>query len=141
LKYKGSHDLQKELFPGYVHRLTKGTVGHLKEVVDKKGAQVHIFDKVLTIGATNTPVGSQTVVVAPPVGIPFTDEEVYAEIVGILLKEQKPRNVLEIRRQFDDPKPDTRQFNRIIYAMKANGILEQHSPNGTNQKPCWKYKI
>jgi hypothetical protein len=140
LKYKGSHDLQKELFPGYVHRLTKGTIGSLKRVVDKKGAQVHIFDKVLTIGATNTPVGSQTVIVAPPVDTPFTDEEMYAEIVSILHQEQIPRNVLEIRRHFDDPKPDTRQFNRIIYAMKANDVLEHHSPNRTNQKPCWKYK-
>ena len=146
LKYQGSHSLDKSSFPGYVHRLTLGTLGALKEVPDKHGAHVHVFSNVITIGETITSIGnaSQMVVIAPPIDIAFhTDVEVHAQIVCIFLEiGRKPLNVLEVRRQFDNPKPDTRQLNRILYGMHENGLLEQHSPKqgATNKKPCWVYR-
>eukprot|EP00546_Thalassionema_frauenfeldii_P019070 CAMPEP_0178895790 /NCGR_PEP_ID=MMETSP0786-20121207/785_1 /TAXON_ID=186022 /ORGANISM="Thalassionema frauenfeldii, Strain CCMP 1798" /LENGTH=302 /DNA_ID=CAMNT_0020566065 /DNA_START=260 /DNA_END=1165 /DNA_ORIENTATION=- len=140
LNYKGSHDLDKSMFPGYVHRLTKGSIGSMKQVVDKQGAQVHVFSDVMTIGKTKSVVvnsNKHTVIVAPPVGMPMTDVEIQAQIMSVL--GQRLQDVLEIRRSFDDPKPDTRQLNRILYSMKEQGFVQQHGPKpgGTNKKPRW----
>lgn len=153
LKYQGSHGLEKSMFPGYVHRLTKGAVGNMKEVHDKHGANVHVFSNVITIGGKSTSVSnenpSQTVVVTPPSVDSlawYTDVELHAHLVSCFHLEQdqedRPRNVLELRRRFfEDPKPDTRQMNRVLYAMKESGLVSQHPPRpgATSKKPCWVY--
>jgi hypothetical protein len=147
LQLYSTHALDKSKFPGYKHRLTTGMQGPLTEVPDKKGAMVHVFRPKFSLGAGakgSTPMfaGKLLTIVQPPPPsvLGWSDEDLWTQIVVILESFSAPATVLEIRRQMT-PIPDTRQLNRIVYAMEKEGLVERHAPHARNcnksQKPRW----
>jgi hypothetical protein len=144
LTLEASHPLDKSMFPGYKHRLTLGsTGGRLKEVPDKKGAQVHVFSP---NGGSSLKTNSNpamfsgkllTIVEAPePKTKTWTDEYLWSQVILVLESLCAPADVLDIRRQLQ-PIPDTRQLNRILYAMEKAEVVTRHAPGSTNRKPQW----
>lgn len=149
-----TRELDKSLFPGYVHRLTQGMDGPLKEVKDKS-AKVFIFNSACTDdGTTQAPIdltGKHVSVISLPLD-PLTDEDAAmgAEaIVRSALGTRAGLNVLDIRREFDEAlRPDTRQLNRILYNYKRQdgaNLFERFEPPRTkgkdkrgSSKPLWR---
>ena len=147
--------LDKSMFPGYKHRLTRGATGNLKEVSDKKGAKVYVFcpktnNTSSGIESRDTPSamysGKLLTIVRPPTTAPsnqapspeWTDKDLWYEVVVVLESFCAPADVLEIRRQIQDPTtPESRQLNRILYAMEISNIVNRHAPGTKNQKPRW----
>jgi hypothetical protein len=144
---QGTESFDRTLFPGYVHRLTKGTGGALKEVPEKQGAKVHVFTD--SESDSNSEKGAAKLCVIVWNMVPaLTDEDVYADVVEIMEDDAQRNenngsfmNVLEIRRRFEiNQQPDTRQLNRVLYAMAKKGVAKQHAPGkkANSKKPCWE---
>ena len=144
--------LDKSLFPGYAHRLTKGMHGSLLEVKDTN-AKVYTFQRE---GDTTS---KSAVSDAVPLSIVFiqqdslTDKEVDCFARAILRNAgTRTFTVLDIRREFEDEiKPDTRQLNRVLYAGVKRGATASDSelstdseffmmlaPSGPSSKPRWR---
>jgi len=148
LKYNGSHNLDKSIFPGYIHRLTKGMGRMLKEVPDKQGARVHVFQKDGSVDESKDDcnsvlfLGKMITVFGWSGPQNWTDEEVWAEIVNILTATTISFDVLEIRRRIElqPPLPNTRQLNRILYGKNGRGSIIMHPPTleRPNKKPTWE---
>jgi hypothetical protein len=143
LQLSSTHKFDQTMFPGYKHRLTNGTAGSMKVVPHKKGAKVYVFSSKTTYPKKNDSISSnlfhgKLVTVVQLTNQSWTDEELWAETVAVLRGFQAPRNVLEIRRQLD-PSPETRQLNRVVYAMEKEGIVKRHAPpvSAKSQKPRW----
>jgi hypothetical protein len=145
LKLESTHPLDKSMFPGYKHRLTNGTDGKIKEVIDKSGARVYVFG-CSSSTSTNSPQQacfagkSLTVVQQSRTPQTWTDDELWVEIYVVLESFCAPSNVLDIRRQVT-PQPDTRQMNRVIYSMEQSGIVQRHPPGSKSQKPRWTLSL
>ena len=135
-------------YPGYKHRLTKGMAGNLKVVPDKHGAKVYIFspDQSRCQSDESPPLPARLEIwVPPPVQSPpppppprvaWTDIEVQERLVQRL--DAAPRDVLELRRTFAEPLPETRQMNRILYAMDRIGLAQRHDAKAQGKKkPRW----
>lgn len=154
-------DLDKSQFPGYVHRLTVGSHGKLSEVKDC-GAQVYVMKE--KIGSAHSATDEQeaestiedmifelnariVVNLGPRTLVSMTDVEVEKEMnVAFEASSRRPLTVLEVRRIIGaavDPSllPDTRQCNRVLYAMEAKGILVRKMPKkgSASKKPTWAW--
>ena len=153
--------LDKSLFPGYAHRLTKGMQGSLRKVKDTN-AKVYTFQRegdTTSKSAVSDAVLSGTSMLS----IVFiqqdslTDKEVDCFARAILRNAgTRTFTVLDIRREFEDEiKPDTRQLNRVLYAgvkrpikRRANASDSELSsdseffmmlaPSGPSSKPRWR---
>eukprot|EP00977_Amphora_coffeiformis_P017671 scaffold5860_cov223-Amphora_coffeaeformis.AAC.10 len=144
LKLRSRHKFDPSMFPGYHHRLTVGMQGNLKVVPDKGGARVFVFEPAAAQRegtASPAPLFAGkwlTIVSSPRGGYAWTDEEVQACLVERMSSSSAiPRDVLELRRTFDEPIPDTRQLNRVLYAMEKSKITKRHPPGNSkkNKKP------
>ncbi|KAJ1620961.1 hypothetical protein T492DRAFT_1073878 [Pavlovales sp. CCMP2436] len=149
------HSLDKQAYPGYVHRLTKGTnFGSLSSVRDD-GAQVYVFeprDGARAPGARPVPLGELTsVTIVALVHAALTEEEARACALDLLrsssAEERLALTVLNIRRRFERPNrdpssqwavPDTRQLNRVLYALEGERLILRGAPGSQSQKPKWR---
>ena len=143
LRSKGTFDASK--FPGYKHRLTVGTSGPLQEVPSKKGSTVYIFDRTerrhLTV-TTSLRRRRLLRIYCLPVIQAWSDEEARARLVELLGASAQPQDVLEIRRNYEEPIPDTRQLNRILYDMERHKIVQRFAPLlERNKKPRWNLHL
>lgn len=57
-----------------------------------------------------------------------SDDEVIARLVELFETSSKPRDCLELRRQFEEPMPDTRQLNRTLYVMEKDLVFQRFPP-------------
>lgn len=121
MRLQSTHNFEAKLFPGYKHRLTNGMNGNLRVVKDKNGAKVHVFTRKAdssTPRTSKSPFEGKMITVVQLMDERWTDEEIWAEIVTIMKTSlQSPKNILEIRRRVDRT-PETRQLNRVMYAME-----------------------
>jgi len=155
--HRKTHSLSKRLFPGYVHRLTAGMSGHLKEVPDKKGGRVHVFRPLPPPTAESGGIKPETLpfdgklltVVSGPdttKNVP-TEEELEKTIGSCLVIEKSSSSpiilsALEIRRQaFVEPLPDVRQLNRVLYRMHRDKRLQKHPCRRPNKKRRWSLVV
>jgi hypothetical protein len=154
LELQSKHKFNPTMFPGYNHRLTTGMNGSLKVVPDKKGAQVYVFGNSSSKSNKKEAeaqlfYGKLLTIVEPPASFfqnkSWSDDEVWTEVYVILESFCAPSNVLEIRRHLalgcSRTPPDTRQLNRIMYAMERSDIVQRHAPSASSsnksQKPRW----
>ena len=139
LKFRSTHDFDPSMFPGYQHRLTRGVSGNLKVVPNKDGAKVYTFGPDVPLRETNSPFyGKYLTIVALTRDKEWADDELRPFLVDVLEQSQQPQDVLELRRQFPQPLPDTRQLNRILYGMEKDKTIQRHSPLAErNSKPRW----
>ena len=148
--------LDKSLFPGYAHRLTKGMQGSLLEVKDTN-AKVYTFKR--EDDTTSRSAVSDAVLRGTSLSIVFiqqdslTDKEVDCFARAILRNAgTRTFTVLDIRREFEaEIRPDTRQLNRVLYAGVKRGANASDSelstdseffmilaPSGPSSKPRWR---
>ena len=152
LRLLRSFPVNKAQFPGYVHRLTVGSHGHLKEIKNDGGALVYVLSledaglaPVGHAGACPTR-GGFLVTLVVLVGASLTDVEVEAGVLGALASpggcSVASPTVLDLRRCFEESlMPDTRQLNRVVYELVKRGRVLRGAPldNGRHsQKPTWK---
>lgn len=67
-------------------------------------------------------------------------EQLWVDIMAVLINCREPVNVLSIRRQLrSGTMPKVRKMNKILYEQMRRGNLIRHQPppNGANQKPLW----
>jgi 25S rRNA (uracil2634-N3)-methyltransferase len=136
--FKRTHVMKKSLFPGYVHRATLGTFGgRMKEVPDRKGANVHVFES-KSNQTDDSDVNSVSIVT--PDEESLSDEQVRVESISILDYWQgRAPNILEVRNAFEYAfPPDTRQLNRVLYQLERDGVVKRHGRSAG--KPDWELK-
>jgi hypothetical protein len=142
--FKRTHAMKKSLFPGYVHRPTLGTFGrHLTEVLDRKGAKVHVFVSKSTQteeSDSSEEINVNSVSIVTPNEDTLSDEQVRVESISILDDWQgRAPNILEIRNAFEYAfPPDTRQLNRVLYQLERDGVVKRHGRSAG--KPDWELK-
>jgi 25S rRNA (uracil2634-N3)-methyltransferase len=141
--FKRTHVMKKSLFPGYVHRPTLGTFGrHLTEVLDRKGAKVHVFvsKSVHTKDSDSEESNVNSVSIFTPDEKALSDDQVRVESISILDNWQgRSPNILEIRNAFEYAfPPDTRQLNRVLYQMERDGVVKRDGRSAG--KPDWELK-
>jgi hypothetical protein len=138
LQLQSSHPLDKTMFPGYKHRLTNGMQGAIQEVPDKKGGRVYVFgcsgSKDTSAKDTHPAMlaGRFLTIVQSPVPKGWTDDDLWTEVFAMLESFCAPSNVLEIRRKLD-PTPETRQLNRVIYAMERSAVVKRTPPSSSSK--------
>mmetsp|Transcript_22531 Transcript_22531/g.55556 ORF Transcript_22531/g.55556 Transcript_22531/m.55556 type:complete len:361 (+) Transcript_22531:55-1137(+) len=143
IKLLRTQALDKSLFPGYVHRMTK-----TKNKVKDDGAQVFVLGREGDAAAGGAPMVAEMgdrllkIVSLPPIAL--SDEEVGTTALSILgeIHGAWP-TVLDIRWCFDTEdslQPDTRQLNRVLYELERRGRLECTQPKkpSKSQKPTWR---
>ena len=145
LEIRSTMTVDKSLFPGYVHVLTKGAHGPLVSVKDS-GAKLY------ELAFEGSPDSAGARLREMDVGIELVvltqanlcDAEVEVRALQILsdVKGQAPfMTVLDVRSRFDPALlPDTRQLNRVFYALEEAGRIKKCPPlaNGRkSQKPTW----
>jgi hypothetical protein len=149
LGWKVQHkDVNKSLYPGYIHRLTSGQNGTLTSVSDSSGAVLYLLEP--TSRVTTDPRLSP-VVLHVALNSAISDANLETNITealraigrdGFTTPGYGPPdmvNVLDIRARFHDAaKPDTRQFNRVLYKMERAGKITRGRPRACNMKPTWK---
>lgn len=144
-----THNFDANLFPGYVHRSTEKRKS-IGTVVKNGAAKMYVFgSKKRKHQALNEDTNTTTGYFHPEHPFKLSiqlvsvcDEDIENVVVDVLPKPHdntpKKLNVLDIRRLFPEAiRPDTRQLNRVLYAMEAKGRLEKGPSNFTNQKPTW----
>ena len=139
LKLQSTHDFDPTKFPKYKHRLTTGMSGNLKEVPDKNCSRVYNFSFVENASG-NAPCpfpGLVVLVYLLSEQHAWSDKEVRARLVELLPGLSEPQDVLQLRRKFEEPIPDTRQLNRILYDLEKQSVALRSPPSGKNQKPRW----
>lgn len=145
LQLQSNQSFDRTMFPGYKHRLTNGMQGAIKEVPDRKGARVFVFGSSVNRVASSKDTDASTMLAGrlltifqPPLPKGWSDDNLWTELYLLLESFCAPGNVLEIRRRLD-PTPDTRQLNRVLYAMERASIAKRHPPNSSskNKKPRW----
>lgn len=149
LGWKVQHkDVDKSLYPGYIHRLTKGQSGPLTSVSDSSGTVLYLLEP--TSRVTTDPLPSP-VVLHVALNSAISDADLEADIAEALRAIERDGftapgygppdmvNVLDIRARFHDAaKPDSRQFNRVLYEMERKGKINRGLPRACNMKPTWK---
>jgi hypothetical protein len=153
VKFNRTHVMKKSLFPEYVHRPTLGTFGrHRKEVIDTKGAKVHVFVSKSTQtedsdsedsdskDSDSNNIAVSAISIVTPDEKSLSDEQVRVESISILEYWQgRAPNILEIRNAFEYTfPPDTRQLNRVLYQLERDGVVKRHGRSVG--KPDWELK-
>lgn len=140
IEERSHHKLDTSIFPGYVHRSTKGEVHGFKSV--KNGnARVHVFGKKDSPPAVSSIDLFENRSRTMSIFIDEVNDDDIAEVANQILQTSKePMDVLELRRKFAEAiRPDTRQLNRVLYSMKSNAHIEKGPPTHKKpNKPTWK---
>lgn len=148
LKVISETPVNKSQFPGYTHITTMGLLGskmHRKEVRDDDAKLYEIgFDD----AAPDSPLATLIsegfkfkMVVLTQANL--SEAEVEGRVLQIITASANgvQMTVLDIRAQFSPSlRPDTRQMNRVLYALKDQGRILMGPPvtNGrSSQKPTW----
>ena len=121
-----------------------GMEGKLKEVCDKKGAKVYVFSNAPNTNQSwdrqrpqpSAFAGKVLTIVQPPGQNSWSEGDLQSEVFRILESFCAPGDVLEIRGLIQ-PTPDTRQLNRVLYAMEKARLVKKHPPGSKNKKPRW----
>lgn len=154
-----THELNKSIFPGYIHRPTLKHVSSTINEVRDKGAKVYVFAPSPDCRNGSGKIEQQMDMTGTCVTIMnystedniITDEDIRYQVLQVLnrpicerdtKKSDRAFDVLEIRKQFHSSvPPDTRQLNRVLYKMEADGILKKipasEKKSSTNKKPLW----
>lgn len=141
IESKSQHNFDDQLFPGYIHRSTKG---HVKSVNNGR-AKTFVFGRK---GKHQDEEKDECDGIFCPISL-FTlsiefaavdDHDIEEFVIEMLSASQNTKcNVLDIRRQFPEAvRPDTRQLNRVLYQMESSNKLKRGPPKGSSQKPTWK---
>ncbi|KAL9188204.1 hypothetical protein ACHAXT_006582 [Thalassiosira profunda] len=126
IEAKSQHNFRAQTFPGYSHRSTKGHI----DLVKNGHAKTYVFGRKRKHQGT----AEEEVEFAR-----VEEEDIETFVIEVLSGDQNERfNVLDIRRRFPEAiLPDTRQLNRVLYAMESRKLLKKGSPNAWNKKPTW----
>ncbi|KAJ1450618.1 hypothetical protein M885DRAFT_499977 [Pelagophyceae sp. CCMP2097] len=147
-----THELNvdKAQFPGYVHRLTKGTDG----TVPDKGAKLYALEPLAGAAAAGGDAAGETthtllrldarVLVFAVHEAALTDGQVAEKLLGAF-GARPSQTVLDLRSSMLSDLdarllPDTRQLNRVLYDLEALKRVKRGPPlkNGRNsKKPTW----
>lgn len=138
IEERSHHNLDTRLFPGYVHRSTKGEV-HGVNAVKNGNARVFVFgkkDSTPTI-QSSFECRSRTVTVLMS---NVTDDDIADMAKELLKSSEDAMNVLELRRKFGEAvRPDTRQLNRVLYRLESKARIVKGPPTYKKpNKPTWK---
>lgn len=152
LHLTSTHPLDKSQFTGYVHRLTVGATGKMTQVRDK-GAKVYSFERRQPANAEPTvaqlPLSTSASVVIVALlhaALSYAEvETMIGEVLHAARGEAESLSVLDIRRRAAGrckiacaTLPDTRQMNRVLYAMEHKGCAcRGGSRAGRGMKPAW----
>ncbi|KAL7529751.1 hypothetical protein ACHAWF_007552 [Thalassiosira exigua] len=140
IEHKSQYDFDSQLFPGYIHRSTKGHVHKVKT----GSATTYVFSR---RNKHDRDENGNTAGFSPPLSftvsiefLPVDDDYAKAIVMEILsVSQEESWNVLDIRRRFPEAtRPDTRQLNRVLYQMESSNQLIKGAPKKVNQKPTWK---
>jgi len=138
IEERSHHNLDTSLFPGYVHRSTKGEVQGVKSV--KNGnARVFVFEKKDTPPSKQPLFDSRSRTIVIHVS-EVTDDDIADMAKEILQSTKEAMNVLEIRSKFGEAvRPDTRQLNRVLSRMESKTRVVKGPPTYKKpNKPTWK---
>ena len=138
---KANHFFNTQLFPGYIHKSTKG---HMN--VNNGMAKTYAFrkkrkhrDEKDIVEAGDDEFSASAPFTLKLQLIVANDDDIERLVMEVLsLRRDAKRDVLDIRRQLPEAiRPDTRQLNRVLYQMEVFKKVKRGPSKTCNQKPTW----
>ena len=146
--------VDKSIYPGYVHRLTKGEFGALTSVDDSSGAALYLIDRNRQCEGAQESGAANPVLLWVSLYGRVGDSQLSSDVLAALrVIESSGRtapgygpagavNVLDVRACLpSDRRPDTRQLNRVMYELEREGKVVRGAPRACNMKPTWKLSV